>query len=280
MKPGKRILLSLIRAKFKLLSAISKKKAAAEAFTLFCTPPSRDRKPLPGIFKDSEKLQFPFLGYRIAGYRWNKGGKRRVLICHGFESSATNFAAYVEPLVIKGYEVLMFDAPAHGRSSGRTINVIIYRDLIKYVHEKFGPVNCFMGHSFGGLASCLALAELEHTHDTKLALVAPASRTETAIDQFFSLLQLSKAVRVEFENLVRQISGYPVSWFEVRRAMQSIHAKVLWFHDAGDQVTPLSDARLVEEVQHPPLRFVITEGLGHSRIYRDPAVISAIADFF
>src|SRR5258706_5340421 len=99
MKLGQRIALNWIRAKFKLLSAISKKKAAEQAFRLFCTPPSRDLQELPPLFRQAEELKFQFEHYDIIGYRWNKGDRRKVLILHGFESAAINFTAYVQSLV-------------------------------------------------------------------------------------------------------------------------------------------------------------------------------------
>jgi len=60
-------------------------------------------------------------GIVIKGWRWNHPAERKVLILHGFESSAINFDRYVKPLIKKGYEVLAFDAPAHGRSGSKTI---------------------------------------------------------------------------------------------------------------------------------------------------------------
>ena len=200
MKLSQRIALNFIRAKFKLLSAISKKKAAEQAFKLFCTPPSRDIKELPDTFKAAEKLQFRVSEYNIVGYRWNKGNHRKVLILHGFESSAVNFAAYIEPLVRKGYEVLAFDAPAHGRSSGKRITAVIYRDLIKYIHQQYGPVQSYMGHSLGGFVLSLALAEMPHDKNYRAVFIAPSAETSTAITNFFQLIQLDDKVRKEFEN--------------------------------------------------------------------------------
>src|SRR6185503_17778745 len=121
MKLSQRFALSYIRTKFKLLSSISKKKAAVKAFELFCTPQKRNRKPLPRIFEQAEKLQFKLEGIPIQGWRWNHGSERKLLILHGFESSVVNFDRYVKPFIKKGYEVLAFDAPAHGRSGGKKI---------------------------------------------------------------------------------------------------------------------------------------------------------------
>jgi len=279
MKLSQRIAITYIRAKFKLLSAISKKKAARLAFELFCTPPSRDIKELSPVFREAEELRFRFEQYDIVGYRWNKGGQKRVLIIHGFESTAINFERYVHPLVSKGYEVLAFDAPAHGRSSGKQVTAIIYRDLIKYVHEHYGPVLSYMGHSLGGFALSLALAEIPHDANFRAVFIAPSSETSTAIDNFFKFLQLDNKLRDDFEKIIAIKSGQPVSWFSIKRTMNAIKASILWLHDEGDTVTPLRDALKVRDENYPNVKFVVTKGLGHSRIYRDAEVARTVVDF-
>ena len=275
-----RVAIRYIRTKFKLLSSISKKKAAEKAFELFCTPQFRNVKQLPAIFEEAEKLYFKFQQFNIAGYRWNKGASRKALIIHGFESSVINFDRYVNALVKKGYEVLAFDAPAHGKSSGKQVNAIIYRDFIKYIIQKYGPVQSYMGHSFGGLALSMALAEIKHDENYRVALIAPAAETGTAIDHFLHFIRMEdETVRNEFENIITRMSGHPVAWFSIGRALQKIKAKILWVHDEDDKITPLKDAYKIKKESYPNVRFFITKGLGHRRIYRDAEVGKTIAEF-
>lgn len=280
MKFKQKVALHYIRSKFKLLSSISKKKTAEKAFALFCTPQSRNLKKLPPVFEEAENIHFHFQGFSIRGYRWNNGGRRKMLIVHGFESSAVNFERYVNASVKKGYEVLAFDAPAHGRSSGQKINAIIYRDFITHIYLKYGPIQTFIAHSFGALAASMALAEIKHDENYRLVLIAPATETKTAIDLFFEFLRLDDAgIRREFEAIITQISGHPVSWFSVSRALQKIKAKILWLHDEDDTTTPLKDVYFVKKQNYTNIEYVITKGLGHSRIYRDAEVGKRIVEF-
>jgi len=279
MKLVQKIAVAYVRYKLKLLSLISGKKAASYAFKLFCTPPTRDVKDLPPVFREAEELHFHFDSYDIIGYRWNKGGNKRVLIIHGFESTAVNFERYIHPLVSKGYEVLAFDAPAHGRSSGKQITALVYRDLVKYVHTQYGPVLSYMSHSFGGLALGLALAEMPQNESYRAVFIAPSSETSTAIDHFFNFLQIGNGVKEEFGKVIVAESGHPVSWFTLQRTMVDIKAKILWVHDEDDSITPLRDALKVKAENYPNAEFVITKGLGHSRIYRDAEVTRLVVDF-
>src|SRR5262245_44659252 len=140
MKLMQRLALRYLRTKFKLLSSLSKKKAAERAFELFCTPQSRNKKKLPKIFEEGERLHFDMDGITIRGWRFNHPATRKVLIIHGFESTVVNFDRYVRPLIRKGYEVLAFDAPAHGRSGGRKITAPLFSKTIREVHRRYGPI--------------------------------------------------------------------------------------------------------------------------------------------
>ena len=279
MKLSQRFAISYIRTKFKLLATISKKKAAEKAFELFCTPQRRNIKKLPKIFEQTEKLQFKLDGIILTGWRWNHPAERKLLILHGYESSVTNFERYIRPLIKKGYEILAFDAPAHGRSGGKKINAPLYKKMILAIHKKYGPVQSYMAHSFGGLAVSLALEEISHTIDYKLVLIAPATETSTAITTFFNFLHLDPAIRNGFEKCIIKAGGVSSEWYSIKRTMKNIRAKVLWVHDEEDDITPLSDVIKVQEENYPTIKFVITKGLGHRRIYRDNKVTHLIVDF-
>ncbi len=279
MKLKQRLALGYIRAKFKVLTSLSKKKAAEKAFELFCTPQSRNKKKLPKIFETGEKLAFVLNDNIVRGWRFNHPAERKVLICHGFESSVINFDRYVKPLIKKGYEVLAFDAPAHGRSAGKKITAPLYKDMILAINKQYGPIRSFMAHSFGGLAVCLALEEISHQSDHRLVLIAPATETTTAIDSFFSFLHLDPSLRPEFERIIVQNGGVSSEWFSIRRAFRNIRAKTRWFQDEEDEITPMKDVINVQAENYPNIEFVFTTGLGHRRIYRDNKVSRSVVEF-
>ncbi len=279
MKLSQRLALRYIRTKFKVLSSVSKKRAATKAFELFCTPQSRHKKKLPKIFESAEQLHFETEGNTVRGWRFNHPTERKLLILHGYESSGINFDRYIKPLIKKGYEILVFDAPAHGRSGGTTINAPLYKRMIREINRLYGPVQSYIAHSFGGLAVCLALEEMSHTSDQKLVLIAPATETTTAIDSFFRFLQLDSSIRPEFEKIIVKTGGVSSDWYSIKRAMKQIRANVLWFQDEEDEITPLRDVLAVKEENYPNVAYVITKGLGHRRIYRDNNVSKSIVDF-
>jgi pimeloyl-ACP methyl ester carboxylesterase len=280
MKVTQKLAITYIRIQFKVIAAISSVIAAERAFTLFCTPFPKRKRQAPALFATAETLQLQLDDNTLTGWRWNKGGTKKVLILHGFASCAYNFHTYIKDFVQKGYEVLAFDAPAHGRSSGKTVNVVQYSNMILAINQYYGPVDSYLAHSFGGIAIGLALEQLVHGPNVSVALVAPATETTTAIDHAFALLGLrSKNVRTHFNNIIERLSGKPATWFSLRRAVHNIQASILWLHDEDDTVTPLADALQVQADNHTHIRFVITKGLGHQQIYRDASVRSHIVNF-
>jgi pimeloyl-ACP methyl ester carboxylesterase len=284
MNIAQKLAMGYIRARINILALASPERAARKAFAIFSTPMRRTRKKAPPIFEKGERLSFTLEGNSLRGHRWlphqaSTSTLKRVLIIHGFESASLNFDQYIAALLKKRYEVLAFDAPAHGESGGKKTPLPLYIQAIRTICEKYGPVQSFMAHSFGGLALCLYLETISTDPSVKLALIAPASETVTAIDSFFQLLGLSPGLRTTFDRLIYEISGFPPSHFSIRRAMSRIAADTLWVQDEEDRITPLRDALLVKDDGHPNIRFVITKGLGHRKIYRDPDIQRQVVDF-
>src|SRR6476620_8342655 len=208
MKIAQKLVINYFRAKLNLLSVFSKRKAAESAFDLFCTPLRKSRPKFPAIFKSGEPLQFELNAHIIHGYRWNESSPKKALIVHGFESSSKNFDRYIHALVNNDYQVLVFDAPAHGRSTGQRITLPLYLDTIKTINEVYGPMDAYIAHSFGGLVLSHYLETVPHNEHVKVVFIAPATETATSIDTFFSFLHLGNGVRNEFDKLIYNKSGY------------------------------------------------------------------------
>jgi pimeloyl-ACP methyl ester carboxylesterase len=280
MKFSQRLAIGYIRAKFKVLSVLSKQLAAQEAFKLFCTPYLKEKPHMPAVFEKADRLLFNLNNKKIHGFRWNHPQPKKALILHGFGSAAHKFHHMVQPLINKGYEVLAFDAPAHGLSDGDKVNAMEYSLMIKKVMDLFGPIDSFIAHSFGGIAVSLALEEINHAAFTKIVLIAPATETISAIDGAFAMLQIDdKKVREKFDTIISNISGKETSWFSIRRAIKNINASILWVHDEDDDITPLKDALKVKDDNHSHIKFIITKGLGHKKIYKDNEVKKLVMEF-
>jgi alpha-beta hydrolase superfamily lysophospholipase len=280
MALAQRVALGYLRAKLNLLAVLSTRRAASAAITIFSTPYRKVKKKAPPIFEKAESLQFILQGKKVYGYRWNHPSSHRFLILHGFESSAFNFDRYVRPMIRKGYTVVAMDAPAHGRSEGKTINLLEYIDTIRETWNRYGPFDAVLAHSFGGLAISLYLDQHPPTKPPQVAMIAPATETTTAVESMFRLLQLSDEVKAEFCRQVEQRTGRPPKDYSITRVAHRLNADILWAHDEDDTMTPLKDTLAIQQQQLPHIRFMVTRGLGHRRIYRDNQVSREILEFF
>jgi pimeloyl-ACP methyl ester carboxylesterase len=280
MKFIQKATLFFLRLKLNFLSFFSADKAAEKAFVLFCTPQKRSQPIIPTIFKQATPQELVFQGFLIKGFQWNMGKDKRMIVLHGFESSAINFDFYISEGIKAGYEVLAFDAQAHGQSEGETVTIPEYVGLIQAIAAKFGNIHFLIGHSFGGLAVAQYLETVPDQSNVKGVLIAPATETTSAIDGFFKLLQLNKKIRIAFDQLIFNKSGRWPSFYSVRRAIQHVYAPILWIHDKDDKITPLIDVQKVMEDKHPNIEFMITQGLGHRRIYRNKSVQQKVISFF
>jgi pimeloyl-ACP methyl ester carboxylesterase len=201
------------------------------------------------------------------------------LIAHGYASYFYKFEQYIQPLLKKGFRVIGFDAPGHGRSQGKYINVIIYRDAIHAIMKQFGPIDHFIGHSLGGLTLSLIAETIDAPESHKFVLVAPATKTNSTFEGFFRLMHFDEPLKKAFNSLVESMSGKKISFFEVDRAIQDFKGKVLWVHDQEDPVCAYKDLENFKNKQPLNTEFLITNGLGHNKIYKTQAVIDKIVHF-
>jgi len=282
MKISQKLALRYTRARINILSLASPRKAAIKAFKLFCTPQQRVTKKSSAFFESGEPLSFRYAGHTVRGRRWlpaDAPPRKKVLIAHGFESASCHFGTYIAALVRKGYEVLAFDAPAHGASGGRRIQIPDYVGVLRYIEQSYGPVHSYMGHSLGGLALALFLENNPHNRVNRLVLIAPAVETTSAVKAFAHRLQLSPDVVKEMDDYVQETSGHHFDWYSLRRALHHNNASVLYIQDEDDRITPLKEALLVQQDAHQNVKFIWTKGLGHRKVYKHEETMGKIIAF-
>lgn len=279
LKKAQLIIVFLLRLKIHLAAHISTKWAASMAFKIFCTPYRKPSTYKPPVFQKAEEFQINVEGTRIHGYSWKNNLNGPIaLIVHGFESRAYNFDRYINPLLKNGYQVYAMDAKAHGKSGGKTITVPEYVEMIYQLEKKIGKIEAFLSHSFGGLATAM-FQDKYNNPSAKLVLIAPATETTSALDLFCRFFRLGKEVRDAIYRLILDKSGKEASYLSIKRVIPTISNPVLWIHDRDDEITPLSDVTPLLEANLPHIEFMITEGLGHRKIYKENAVVKKVIAF-
>lgn len=283
MKLSQRLAITYYRTKIHTIGLVSPRKAAELVFELFCTP-RKPKKKLkePPIFHKAEKLNLKLKDLSISGFRFlppHPNG-RKILVQHGFSSYSYKFEKYISLFKKQGFEVICFDAPAHGLSEGKFINALIYKDAILAIEAAYGPFYGLMGHSLGGLAGSLAFQDFKDQENRRLVLVAPAIRTQRAIEHFYSLIPVDDRIKTAVDQLFNEFTHLPIEEISVNHAIKQIKSPILWVHDKDDKICVFEDVLPIMEQKNPQIKFVITEGLGHSRIYKESSIANTIDHFF
>lgn len=253
------------------------------AFELFCTPfPKYKKTKAPAIFHQAKAISLQLNNHtKIKGYTWQatKPNGKTVLICHGYASYFYKFEQYIQPLLKQGFTVMGFDAPAHGKSEGRFINAIIYKEAVEAIINSFGPIDHFIGHSLGGLTVSLIAEQLADQEKHKIVLIAPATNTTTTFNSFFNLMHFSPVIREAFLQELKARTQLPITYFEVDRAISQYKGPLLWVHDKEDRICPFKDLEKFTKLAPNNIKFLITNGLGHNKIYKTQSVLEQIIQF-
>jgi pimeloyl-ACP methyl ester carboxylesterase len=269
-----------LRAAFRAADLLAPAVAGRMARDLwFRLPPPMTPTPLP---PGGEPFTVTAQGSAVRGHSFG-AGPTTVYLVHGWGGLGSQLAAFVEPLVAAGHRVVLFDAPSHGASDagpsgpGRTHGVE-FGHALDAVFARFGPAEAVVAHSLGTIATYLAL-RFGWLGAARLVLVAPMVEAQSLFDQFQTVLGFGDRTRRAFDREVDRFVGLPIEEFDA--IVQAGHVEpvpTLVVADAGDRQTPYADAvRLAESL--PDAELVTTEGLGHRRILRDPAVVARVVQF-
>jgi pimeloyl-ACP methyl ester carboxylesterase len=218
----------------------------------------------------------------VRGFVWGADRGSTVYLMHGWGGRGSQFAAMVTPLMEAGHRVVLFDAPAHGSSDhgpagpGRT-NGVEFGKALDAVFCRFGPAEAVVAHSMGTISTYLAL-RYGWLGTERLVFIAPMVEATSLFDQFQRALGFGPRVRASFDRAVDEFVGVPVAEFDARVQARHVPARpTLVITDSGDRQTAYADVVDFAETIHAPL--VTTEGLGHRKILRDPAVVTRVVDF-
>jgi len=268
-------LLPLVRAGHRALSAVAPAMAAKRAARLFTTPPTARRPAAEvGLLATARARPMRVGGRRIETWAWGAGPS--VLLVHGWGGRGTQLGALVGPLVSRGFSVVAFDAPGHGASDPGTVTIPEITAAIREVAASRGPLAALVAHSVGGTAAVRAL--WEGLDAGAVVLVGPAADLVTPSLRFSETFGFSRAVRERMHRCIEERVGQSWAVFDAVELAPALTAPALVIHDRGDAEIPWQHGAAIAGAWRGA-KMLMTEGLGHRRILRDPDVVAAAAAF-
>ena len=247
---------------FNLLALFSKKNAAEKAFTLFCTP--RKGKVLPiqkDFLKKAESGVVEFGGMKLQTYHW-PGDKPTVLLLHGWESNSFRWRNLITYLIEEGFNVIAFDAPAHGSSTGKILNVPIYAECTDHMVKKFKP-KYVVAHSVGGTTAVYQQYQYNTNTVEKLVTIGSPSELSEIMAHYQNMLKFNDRVLSALNQYFIKHFGFGINDFSTSRFASDLKLKGLLIHDKLDQVAPVTASERVH-ANWKNSQLILTEGLGHS----------------
>ena len=278
MKQKTPLIVYFFRCYFSTLGLLFQTIASKQLVKLFSTPrkrviKSREEEILATARKDSIEVGKE----NIRTYDWGNGEKV-VMLFHGWESNAGSLGAFVEPLLEKGYKVISFDAPAHGKSQGRRANLIYFKKTAKAMIEKYGVPDIAIGHSLGANTIIMTSFE-EDVIFRKTILIAPLNRLMSVFEEMKAILKLTDKLFGRFIDQFSLVSGYSLRPFYFHNyGKESKLRDVLLLHDENDRITSFSHA--IEMAKNwNAIRLKKITGSGHYKILWSEEVLESVMQY-
>lgn len=262
--------LSALRA----LSFILPTFAARKAAKLFMTPVRHQRPEVEKAWLASARIKTLKSG--LVTYEWGDPSHPIVMMVHGWEGRGTQMGAFVQPLLNQGFFVVALDAPAHGDSPGAILNAGVYSRAMLSAQQEIGQLKAVIGHSFG--AGCSVMAANMGMKVERLVHIAGPSDYLKVIRHFLDFVKLSSYCEKKFFKEVMKSSGLTIDQIHIGRLGEAIESQIFIIHDQKDKDVKLENAYELHQAW-PSSKLLVTDGLGHRRILKDPAVIEAIVNF-
>jgi pimeloyl-ACP methyl ester carboxylesterase len=212
----------------------------------------------------------------IEVYTWGTGPA--VLLVHGWAGRASQFRNFVLYLTDRGYQVIAFDAPAHGNSKGNRTNIFQFRDAILQLEKRAGEFRAIVAHSIGGAAAIFALAEGIKTQ-TVITIATPSIGDEI-IHEFALRINGSAKAEEKLKAHILKTFQRPFHELMASHFAQQLDQSIDWLiiHDEHDKEASMQNAQRLYEA-YPRATVKITSTLGHTRILRDEEVIATCLNF-
>jgi pimeloyl-ACP methyl ester carboxylesterase len=256
------------RLNLAITGRVAPRRAARKVEKMFRTPRRLQRRADElAVLVNARPLRLNFAGLDLAGYEWRPrrltGDDQPILLMHGWEGRATQFAALIEALLQQGRRVVAFDAPGHGDSPGDESTVGAFADLVLEADHAFGPFHAAIGHSMGGGAIMSAVVRGLRT-DRIVSIAAPASLRRAATRSARAMGLPPRALPA-FLQAVAHSNGRALETLDFDRLLPPPELDVLLLHDPRDAEVPASESAAVAGVW-PNVKLRHITGVGHRRI--------------
>lgn len=270
-----KVIPKLVGAFYNITSYFQPKLAARWAFYSFCRVRIRGFRPNQEAFLAAARhVTRSIADHSIQEYHWEGTGETTLLV-HGWTSNSARWRNLIRLLITQDYNVIAFDAPGHGNSSGKFLNVPLYAECLEKLIQVHKPEH-LIGHSVGGMTILYNEYKNPSKHVKQIVTTAAPSEFYEIMDEYKDLLNLNDKVIGALDNLILKMFGFRIREFSTSTFAAQNTKKGLLIHDREDPITPYHASEKVHKAWRNS-RLITTEGHGHSLHQSD--VNEAILEF-
>ena len=262
----------------KICALISTKLVTSYAARLFTTP-IKHKVPKREFEMDIKSIQntiyIPKIDKSVVTYKYGESD-HKILLVHGWSGRGTQLFKIADELLKLGYSTISFDAPAHGKSKGKTTIMSDFIASILEIEKQFGPFEVAIGHSLGGMSVLNAIKDGLQVN--KAVIIGSGDIVQDILDDFIAKLRLKQEISERLRNLFEEKYHVKMDDFSAYRAAQKIEIPVLVIHDKDDPEVPVkAGIHIHKQLKNGTL--YLTEGLGHRKILGNQNVIKKTLEF-
>lgn len=267
-----------IRYTGKFLQTISPKLAALYAGRLFITPikhktPKREIHMLQK--SKQQNVYIPAINKSVRVYHYGNAPKK-ILLVHGWSGRGTQLVKIADAFLKTGFSTISFDAPAHGKSEGRTTIMTEFIASILELEKQLGTFEYAIGHSLGGMSVLNAVKQ--NLNIKKAVIIGSGDIIQDIIDDFIGKMTLKPEIGHLMRQNFEKKFGEPMNNYSSHIAARSVKIPTLIIHDEYDEDVPVKAAFNIHE-NLAGSKLIITKELGHRKILGNEEVIRNIYDF-
>lgn len=262
----------------KICSFISTNLVTKFAAKIFTTP-IKHKVPKRELEMDAKSIQkliyIPEIDKSVVTYTYGQS-PRKVLLVHGWSGRGTQLFKIADELLANGYSTVSFDAPAHGKSKGKTTIMSEFIASILEIEKQFGPFEIAIGHSLGGMSVLNSIKDGLKVE--KAIIIGSGDIVQDILDEFTFKLGLKKEISINLRDYFENMYQVKMDDFSAYKAAKKIKTPVLVIHDKDDpEVSVKAGIHIHENLENGSL--FLTEGLGHRKILGNQNVIKKILEF-
>ncbi len=264
----------------KILEFISPSIAASYSRFFFKRPQNKPLRPEELAWRKKareEDLFVESINKKIKTYSWGNENGKKILVVHGWTGHGTSLWKLIKRLTEEGYRVYSFDAPAHGQSPTKSTLMLEFIESIKNMDKTYGPFEAVIGHSMGGISALNAIGS-HGVQTRKLITVGIPDSIKRIFYQFAEALGLSEKIAEKNIEYIKRVYQMDIDKISGSYNAERTTVPTFVIHDKFDKEVPYTEALQIAR-KLPNGKLLITEGLGHRRIIRDPEILNLIVDF-